>query len=72
MSTRFPQLDAARAELDSSPTVSVYAAAVLLGFGEFTVRRAIDSGELPAIRLGARNIRVPSSAIRGLLGMESK
>ena len=37
-----------------------------LGISERTVRRRVISGELPVIRLGARLVRIPASAIREL------
>lgn len=69
--SRLPSIHDAQSRLATSPTVDVYDAGVLLGVGEFSVRRAIDTGELPSIRLG-RNIRVPSTAVRRLLGMETQ
>jgi excisionase family DNA binding protein len=66
--SRFPDLEEARREVETRPTIDVYTAARLLGVGELTVRRAVDSGQLRAVKLG-RNIRVVSAGVRELLGL---
>ena len=42
-------------------------AARLLGIGRNRMRAILASGELPAVRLGPRSIRIPVSALRAWL-----
>ena len=39
-------------------------AAALIGVGRNRLRQLLASGELPAIRLGPRSIRIPVAALR--------
>jgi excisionase family DNA binding protein len=39
-------------------------AAALIGVGRNRLRELLASGELPAIRLGPRSVRIPLSALR--------
>ena len=42
-------------------------AATLLGIGRNKLRQILASGELPAIRLGPRSLRIPLPALRAWL-----
>jgi excisionase family DNA binding protein len=48
--------------MNDMETISVKEAAAMLGYSESTVRRRIDSGELPAFAQGA-NLRLPREAV---------
>ncbi len=47
------------------PLYQVHRAAEILNVGESTVRRMIDSGELPVVRI-RRSVRIPESALSRL------
>jgi len=55
--------------LADEPTVTVDAAAALLGMSRNGAYNAIRDGNLPHIRIG-RCIRVPSAQLRKMLGLE--
>ena len=55
--------------LAEEPTVTVDAAAALLGMSRHGTYNAIREGNLPSIRIG-RCIRVPSKPLRQMLGLE--
>jgi excisionase family DNA binding protein len=50
-------------------TVTVEEAAALLGLSRNGAYNAVREGDIPSIRLG-RAIRVPSAALRQMLGLE--
>lgn len=60
--------DAAQAPLDGL-VIDVPVAASLLGIGRNAAYEAVRRGEIPSVRLGGR-IRVPTAAIRKMLGIE--
>jgi excisionase family DNA binding protein len=51
--------------LTPDPLYQVHRAAEILNVGESTIRRMIDSGELPVVRI-RRNVRIPESALSRL------
>ena len=51
-------------------TMSVYAAAALIGISPAAFYRAIHKGELPGIRVG-RRLLVPIAKLYELLGLET-
>lgn len=57
-------------ELRGSATVSVECAAQALGISRAYAYQLVKSGDLPVIRLGAKRVRVPSAALRRMLGVE--
>ena len=57
--------------LAEEPTVTVDAAAALLGMSRNGAYNAIREGNLPSIRIG-RWIRVPSKPLRQMLGLEAE
>lgn len=67
--TRRVAHDDALARVMTQATVNVYDAMAVLGFGEVTVRRAIENGDIATIRLG-RRIHVLSAPLRRQLGID--
>jgi excisionase family DNA binding protein len=65
--TRQVDYDQAIKELETRATVNVYVVMAVLGVGEATVRRAVKEGRLSAVKLGSRNFRIPSAAVKELL-----
>ncbi|MFI7195306.1 helix-turn-helix domain-containing protein [Nocardia nova] len=61
--------DEALERLLRQPTVSVPQVAQLLGLGRSTVYAAVQSGQIPAIRIGHR-VRIPSRWIRNAIQMD--
>jgi excisionase family DNA binding protein len=57
--------------LAEDPTVTVEDCAALLGLSRNGAYNAVRDGKIPSIRIG-RSIRVPSTALRKLLGLESQ
>ena len=55
--------------VDEQATVDVDLVASALGISKLTAYRAIDQGEIPAIRLGRRLV-VPTAALRRLLALD--
>jgi len=53
-------------EISNRPTMSVAEVALLLGVGKTTVRKGINNGEIPVIKIG-NTCRIPTSFIRSLL-----
>jgi hypothetical protein len=51
--------------------VSISTASLALGTGDWAVRRGIEAGDIPSIRVGKR-IMVPTAPLRRLLGIESE
>jgi hypothetical protein len=49
--------------------VSVSTASLALGTGEYAVRRGIEAGNIPSLRVG-KKIMVPTAPLRRLLGIE--
>jgi len=68
MPTNRPTTQEALHRLSTHPTVDIRDTAVLLGQGEATVRKAVDSGDIATIRLG-RNFRVLSEPLRKQLAL---
>ena len=54
----------------TQPTVSVEAAAAILGVARQTVYRAVRAGEIPSIHVG-RLVRIPTARLLALLGQET-
>jgi excisionase family DNA binding protein len=54
---------------EDQPTLSVDETAHILRIGRSGCYEAIARGQIPAVRFG-RRIRVPTAALRQLLGME--
>jgi excisionase family DNA binding protein len=52
---------------DMPKAVTVKQAAQMTGLSERTIRRLIDRGELPCVRVGGRSIRIRVEDIRRLL-----
>jgi len=67
---RRPSVEEARSRLEDNPVVTVYDFVALTQQGELAVRRSIADGTIPTIKLG-RRIRIPSSYVRDLLGLEA-
>lgn len=59
-----------REALTGSLAVPVSIVSLITGTGEYAVRRGIQSGDIPSIRVG-RKIMVPTAPLRRLLGIES-
>jgi excisionase family DNA binding protein len=57
-------------ELRSEATVSVGRTAQILGISRTYAYDLVASGALPSIRLGAKRVRVPTAALRQMLGIE--
>lgn len=55
--------------LTGSLAVPVSIVSLATGAGEYAVRRGIQSGDIPSIRVG-RKIMVPTAPLRRLLGLE--
>lgn len=72
MTTTQPDMSAPTAieELRREATLSVRRAAEILGCSKSYAYLLIQRGELPVIRLGAKRVRVPTSALRSMLGIE--
>ena len=51
------------------PTLSVEQAAVVLGLGRSSAYEMARLGTLPTIRLSPRRVRVPTAALRSVLGL---
>ncbi|MEE3853212.1 excisionase family DNA-binding protein [Gordonia sp. LSe1-13] len=62
-----PTLKVAQAALKRGTTVSVPEAARLLGISRDACYEMAKSGELPAIRIGPRRIRIPARPLADLL-----
>lgn len=58
------------AMLHERPSVSAHVAADLLGVAPGTVYRWIREGDLPAVRIGAKTVRVRSADLLALLAPE--
>ena len=50
-------------ELAGKPFLTIRETAIVLGVDAKLVRRLIQTGQLPALKLGTRTYRVPSSAV---------
>jgi len=57
-------------ELRSEATVSIPRAAQVLGVSRSYAYQLAAAGDLPVIRLGAKRVRVPTVALRRMLGIE--
>jgi|GEM_PF-1847983 len=57
-------------QLQSVPTFSVEQAAKALGISKAYAYLLVQRGELPVIRLGGKRVRVPTSALRRMMGVE--
>lgn len=57
-------------ELRSEATLSITRAAEVLGVSRSYAYQLAASGELPVIRLGAKRVRVPTAALRRMLGVD--
>lgn len=55
-----------------SKLVSKSQAAALLAVSERTIDRMIERGELPALKLGAKAVRIPEEAVLALLRSSEK
>jgi hypothetical protein len=63
--------DAAKLKaLLAEPTISVPVAGALFGLAKNAAYRAAADGSLPAVRIGPRIVRVPTAALRRMLGLE--
>jgi excisionase family DNA binding protein len=51
-------------------TLKVEEAAVLLGLSRHSAYAAVQEGQIPSIRIG-RCIRIPTAALRTMLGVEA-
>lgn len=56
-------------QLRSVPTFSVDQAAQALGVSRAYAYLLVQRGELPVIRLGGKRVRVPTAALRQMLGV---
>lgn len=52
------------------PWLTVAELAVITGEGEKAIRKAIDEGQLPSLRVG-RYVRIPTAALLTCLGIEA-
>lgn len=59
-----------RAELDRAVTLTVDETAMTLGLSRTATYQAVQTGEIPAIRIGRRWL-IPAAAIRQLLQIEN-
>ena len=59
-----------RKTLNDNLTVNVDVAGKAIGVSRNTAYAATKSGDLPSVRIGGR-IRVPTAALRKMLGIES-
>jgi len=59
-----------RAELDRAVTLTVDETAITLGLSRTATYQAVQTGEIPAIRIGRRWL-IPAAAIRQLLQIEN-
>ena len=57
-----------KVEIPDAPTVSVEEAGRVLGLGRSKSYEAARSGEIPVLRFG-RTLRVPTAALRQMLGL---
>ena len=57
-----------KVEIPDAPTVSVEEAGRVLGLGRSKSYEAARTGEIPVLRFG-RTLRVPTAALRQMLGL---
>lgn len=58
---------------ETQPTVAVWpTAARALGLSKSAAYAAAKAGRIPTIRLGERRVRVPTAALRSLLGLDQR
>lgn len=56
-------------DLSTRAVLTVPEAAELLGLAERSVRRALEAGDLPVLRVGRRTL-IPTAPLSALLGLE--
>jgi excisionase family DNA binding protein len=54
---------------DERPTLSVMEAGRLLGLSKASIYHAVQSGEVPSIRVG-RRLLIPTASLRKMLGLD--
>ena len=67
---RYKSMDDATLAVLTSPTISVNQYAALMGVDRTTAYAAVKNGEVDAIRVGSKRIRIPSAPLRRLLGLD--